>query len=97
VNRRGFLRLLGVGTAGLAVDPERLLWTPGARTFFDIQRPVAPRLSISQIVAIQYEKVLAEYRHTPNYWSDHAILRQLERDGLLVRRSDIEIPLEFAS
>ena len=39
MNRRGFLRLLGMAAAGAAaggmeLDPERLLWRPGAKTFF---------------------------------------------------------------
>jgi hypothetical protein len=34
MNRRGFLGLLGLGTAGLVLDPERLLWVPGRRTIF---------------------------------------------------------------
>lgn len=34
MNRRSFLALLASGVAGAALDPERLLWTPGARTIF---------------------------------------------------------------
>jgi hypothetical protein len=38
VNRRDFLRLVGLGAAGAAlaatIDPEQLLWVPGAKTFF---------------------------------------------------------------
>lgn len=29
MNRRGFLSLLGLAAASAAVDPEKLLWTPG--------------------------------------------------------------------
>lgn len=32
MNRRHFLSLLGLAAATAAVDPERLLWTPGATT-----------------------------------------------------------------
>lgn len=49
MNRRSFLRSLVVGAAGAVVtsalpgglDPERLLWTPGQKTFFI---PEAPKL-----------------------------------------------------
>jgi hypothetical protein len=40
MNRRNFLRLLGIGAAGVALapelvlDPERALWIPGQRTIF---------------------------------------------------------------
>lgn len=34
MNRRHFLNVLGAGTAGMVLDPERLLWVPGQRTFF---------------------------------------------------------------
>ncbi len=37
MNRRGFLKSLAAAVAGVAAyeaDPERLLWVPGAKTFF---------------------------------------------------------------
>ena len=34
LSRRGFLSLLGAGAAGLVLDPERLLWKPGAKRIF---------------------------------------------------------------
>jgi hypothetical protein len=34
VNRRHFLSVLGVGTAGFVLDPERLLWRVGQKTIF---------------------------------------------------------------
>lgn len=40
MNRRGFLQLLGLAALGLAaapvlaLDPERRLWVPGAKTIF---------------------------------------------------------------
>ena len=34
LTRRGFLGALAAGAAGLAIDPEQLLWRPGAKTFF---------------------------------------------------------------
>ena len=32
MNRRTFFSLLGIGAASAALDPERLLWVPGAKT-----------------------------------------------------------------
>ena len=37
-SRRGFLGMLGAAAAGFALDPERALWTPGAR-LISIPRP----------------------------------------------------------
>lgn len=34
MNRRSFLQRAMFGAAALAVDPERLLWTPGKKTIF---------------------------------------------------------------
>jgi hypothetical protein len=34
MHRRGFLGLAFSGLAGFALDPERLLWVPGQRTYF---------------------------------------------------------------
>lgn len=39
MNRRSFLGLLGVGAAGFALDPERLLWRPGEKSYHFISRP----------------------------------------------------------
>jgi hypothetical protein len=43
MNRRNFLTALGLGTAGLLLDPERLLWVPGQKTIF---LPPVERFSI---------------------------------------------------
>lgn len=34
IGRRGFLTTLAGATAGFVLDPERLLWKPGAKTIF---------------------------------------------------------------
>lgn len=34
MNRRGFLQRAAMGAAALLIDPERLLWTPGAKKIF---------------------------------------------------------------
>lgn len=38
MNRRTFLAL-APALAGFALDPERLLWVPGRKSYFDIVRP----------------------------------------------------------
>ncbi len=34
MDRRSFLRALGIGAAALTLDPEMLLWVPGKKTIF---------------------------------------------------------------
>lgn len=34
IDRRAFLRVLAAVSAGAVLDPERLLWVPGAKTMF---------------------------------------------------------------
>lgn len=36
MNRRAFLGSLSMLAAGMALDPERALWTPGRTTYFDL-------------------------------------------------------------
>lgn len=81
MRRRSFLATLGVGLTGLVLDPERLLWVPGQRTFFLPAAPLCPSLSISQIVAVTYEKVLKERRvlWEDREWFDCAFRRECER------------------
>lgn len=44
LERRGFLGVLAAGVAGVALDPERLLWQPGKRTYVDLWTPPKPPL-----------------------------------------------------
>lgn len=43
MNRRSFFGSLAALTAGMALDPERLLWVPGQKTIF-----LPPRLGFDQ-------------------------------------------------
>lgn len=55
-------------------------------------------LSISQIVAVSYPAVLAEMRKPANQWAESAFLRELERQGGLIKKSlgaTIEAPLDY--
>lgn len=45
MDRRSFLRILGLGAAVAAADPEFLLWRPGAKTIF--LPPVQPTLTVA--------------------------------------------------
>ena len=38
MNRRHFVTALTAATAGFTLDPERLLWVPGKKTYFDSVR-----------------------------------------------------------
>jgi hypothetical protein len=39
MNRRAFLGLSSAALAAYTLDPERALWVPGQRSYFDIVRP----------------------------------------------------------
>jgi hypothetical protein len=67
LNRRSFLARLATAAAGVAsiglIDPEQLLWTPGAKTIIDLgaTRQVLPATD-SEVVklASQFDQRLAE-------------------------------------
>lgn len=45
IGRRGFLGAMATAAAGMTLDPERLLWVPGAKTFFlPPEKPTHPLL-----------------------------------------------------
>jgi hypothetical protein len=57
VNRRAFLSTLLAGSAGLVLDPERLLWVPGQKTIF-LPSPIAPvDWSAWTTIAIAYDGI----------------------------------------
>lgn len=80
MNRRDFLRRLVVGTvgatasiaAGLELDPERLLWVPGQKTFF---LPPAP--SIADRVETAFRQRGPHVLLTPD-WLAREALKVLE-------------------
>lgn len=62
MNRRGFLKILGIGvgaTAGVALagnfglDPEMLLWVPGTKTFFLPPQHTVAAFTVSDIDALK--------------------------------------------
>ena len=55
-------------------------------------------LSIGQILAVSYPAVLADQRKPANQWAESALLRELERQGAIERKSlgaTIEAPLDY--
>jgi hypothetical protein len=50
MNRRHFLALGSAATAALLFDPERLLWVPGARTFFIPDKTVVEAKTMADVV-----------------------------------------------
>ncbi len=55
-------------------------------------------LSISQIIAVSYNAVLADMRKAANQWAESAFLRELEKQGGIERKSlgpAIEAPLDY--
>lgn len=62
LTRRGFLGLIPVAAAGMVLDPDRLLWRPGAKTIF-IPAPMLPvslSLTTADIIACFKEVYSAE-------------------------------------
>lgn len=49
MNRRSFLQLFGAAAAGAVLDPEMLLWRPGAKTIF---LPAAKTLTTEEVIAV---------------------------------------------
>lgn len=54
MNRRSLLKLLAGAGAALVLDPERLLWVPGAKTVF-IPKPIvepSPRMLVGMCIGM---------------------------------------------
>ena len=55
-------------------------------------------MTIGQIAAVSYPAVLTEMRKAANQWAESALMRELERQGAIERKSlgaTIEAPLDF--
>jgi hypothetical protein len=50
MDRRSFLRTLATISAGAVLDPDRLLWVPGQRTFFI----PAPRVNRNTLITPEW-------------------------------------------
>lgn len=69
MNRRHFLGSLAALSAGMALDPDKLLWVPGRKTYFDIVRPTSLEAASgtfiwnpNQFTAFEIERVLADHQ-----------------------------------
>lgn len=88
MNRRNFLRLSGAAAAGFALDPDKLLWVPGQKTFFFVQQPLR-HISIAELVAVTWDKVMKEHARNQWLWTDERVIRAIaegEHDRLLRTR-----------
>ncbi len=54
LNRRGFLSFLGAAVASATLDPERLLWVPGAKVY---SLPSVRVATNAEMIAAQMEVV----------------------------------------
>jgi hypothetical protein len=94
MNRRHFLRATAAAVGALTLDPERLLWVPGQRTYFDIVRPFSDVLTFRGMEVFYDEDCDGCYVYNPKFlkmvylngheWSgpaSHAIGRFLREAG----------------
>jgi len=54
MDRRGFLQSLMIGASALAVDPEQLLWRPGAKKIFIPPLRGLEPLQLGQLIGVTY-------------------------------------------
>lgn len=81
MERRTFLRTLALAAAGVTFDPERLLWVPGQKTIFIPSAPIRCRLTIGDIVAVTYDKIIRERRR--DIWSDSVLWERLSSSSMI--------------
>jgi hypothetical protein len=81
VNRRRFLTLGGAAAAGLIWDPELLLWRP-RKAMVVVPELALHRVSLAELVAVTYDKVVQERLKAGNYfWNDEVLIRALAGDA----------------
>ena len=83
MNRRDFLQRASLAVAAMAIDPERLLWTPGQKTIFLPPTKRLRHLTFAEILAVTYDQVLAERYRINHQWADSPLLVELERMGAI--------------
>lgn len=56
--RRTFFKMIAMGAAGMVVDPELLLWKPGAKTIF-----LPPTgMTMAQVIDIEMARIIPRIR-----------------------------------
>lgn len=77
IGRRGFLSLLAAASAGMVLDPERLLWRPGQKTIFLLPVPKVWTFQSGASMAFSgrlyhdyHDTTRLEWLGIPRDWSD---------------------------
>ena len=75
IGRRSFLTSAATAAIGVMVlDPEKLLWVPGQRSYFDIRRPV-------RVLGVGYQYVGAGERITTATYPKSYVT--IKKDGVV--------------
>lgn len=95
LSRRNFLRLVTSGVAGTLasaeLDWDRLLWVPGQKKIFI---PDNPTISISQIVAIELERIVPKIQTL--FERDDIFYRAIRsKEKTRISSREIRVPLDF--
>jgi hypothetical protein len=91
MNRRSFFKASIAALAGLAIDPEELLWVPSRSRIFVPSNLIRP--NISEIVALEMERMLPYVRTL--FERDDTFYSILQKKTTIGRTGDIRIPLSF--
>lgn len=88
MNRRAFLSTLAAGLTGLTLDPERLLWRPGAKTIFLPPKPslLAPMgLARGDLFTIEGVYAINPRTYMATEWLQQFVITDDVRSGASVR------------
>lgn len=94
MNRRQLLKLVALGGAGHILDIDRLLWVPNTKSFFfpsEVSWIHSP--TISEIIAIEHLRVMANVRHL--FERDETFYQLLGKyEAKIVSARGFHVPLE---
>lgn len=88
MNRRDFLKFLIATPIAAHLDIEKLLWIPGEKTIF---LPSDGFISISEIVAMELERVIPQMRTL--FERDDMFYKALDRKPIRINNRTMSIPL----